>query len=430
MRWRLHSRHLNRCFSHPRFPTQPLLWITLLLLTLHFARFTIHAAHRTSHSYIVLYTSAQLLREGVPVNRFYDDRWFNRQTARYDDLYRDIYRPHSPITALMLLPLSDLDYAKSRVIWTMFNVAFLLAASFRLLRELKVSGVYLSLMLLLILLYDPLHVNLELGQSYILMFTLSVIAWVGYRRGDERALGIALGLMLALKTAGLFLWPLLIVQRRWSALIWGMVTVTALALASLPVVGLDAWLTYVQEVGYFRGQPWLAVTAYQTPTSLFYHLFTYHAEWNPHPVLIAPALASALTSLTTLCLVGLTLMAGLQRRKQADLTFAAFSLVSLLIVPLALDYHYMLLLLPILILVAQPSWSVRAKLALILAIVLVSTAIDFRQPALSVGWWALLAYPKLYGALLLWALTLWQIYKLTRNRRGVKLHAPALKTGY
>jgi hypothetical protein len=255
-----------------------LLYGAMLVLLLHFVRFSIDAAQRTSHGYVVLYTSAQLIRERVDFRLFYNDRWFARQTARYDAVYSDIYRPNNPIAALILLPLSDLDYAKSRVIWIMFNVVLLAAGSFRLLRELKVKGVALPLMVMLILLYDPLHVNLALGQSYTWLFTLLVVAWVGYRRGDNRALGIALGLMLALKTAGVFLWVLLILQRRWSALAWGLLIVGAFALLSLPFVRVAAWFTYFSQASYFNGKPWLTMTAYQTPTSLFGHLFTYDAH--------------------------------------------------------------------------------------------------------------------------------------------------------
>ncbi len=388
----------------------------VLVLLLYFIRLSIDAAQRTSHGYVVLYTSARLVREGAEFSRLYDDGWFGQQTARYDDLYRDIYRPHSPITALILLPLSDLDYAKSRVLWIAFNVALFAAASFRMLRELRVRGTHLLLMIALILLYNPLHVNLELGQSYILMFVLLVVAWVGYRRGDHRALGIALGLLLALKTAGVFLWVLLILQRRWSALAWGIGTAALCALISLPIVGIEAWQTYFREVSYFNGQPFLTITAYQTPTSLFGHLFTYDAQWNPAPLVAAPLLASLLTWGSLLGLMGLTSVVAAQRRHH-DLVFAAFVMVSVLIVPLALDYHYMLLLLPIMILVAQAGWTRWSKLVLALAVALIATAIAYRQPALAAGWWALLAYPKLYGALLLWGLAVWQA---RRKQEAVK----------
>jgi hypothetical protein len=38
---------------------------TALLLVLHFVRFSVDAARRTSHGYLVLYTSARLVREGA-----------------------------------------------------------------------------------------------------------------------------------------------------------------------------------------------------------------------------------------------------------------------------------------------------------------------------------------------------------------------------
>jgi hypothetical protein len=399
---------------------QIILYGTLLLLLLHFVRFSIDAAQRTSHGYIVLYTSAQLIRERVDFRLFYDDRWFARQTARYDAVYSDIYRPNNPIAALILLPLSDLDYASSRVIWIMFNVVLLAAGSFRLLRELKVKGVVLPLMVMLILLYDPLHVNLELGQSYTWLFALLVVAWVGYRRGDNRALGVALGLMLGLKTAGVFLWVLLILQRRWSALAWGIVTAGTLALLSLPFVRVEAWFTYFSQADYFNGKPWLMMTAYQTPTSLFGHLFTYDAQWNSAPLFDAPILTSVFISVTTIGLIGLSLIVEVQRtlRKQPannDLIFAIFVIVSVLIVPVALDYHYTMLLLPVIILAAQKWSTKRSWFVLALGIALISTAIDYQQPALSVGWWALLAYPKLYGALLLWGLAMWQQNKSVQS---------------
>jgi len=400
---------------------QLIAYMLALFLLVKFIQFSVDAARRTSHSYVVLYTSARLVREGANVSDFYDDAWFGQQTARFDDLYRDIYRPHSPITALMLLPLSDLDYAKSRVLWTAFNVALLAAASFRLLRELRVRGFVLPIMIALVVVYNPLHVNFAVGQSYVLMLALMVVAWVGYRRGDNRALGIALGLMLALKTAGVFLWVLIALQRRWSALAWALATAGTLAIVSLPFVGIEAWFTYFREVGYFNGQAFLAVTAYQTPTSLFSHLFRYDAQWNTAPIFDAPLLASVLSSASLLGIVGLSIYVGIKGRifvgarhaspiKQSanDLTFAAFIIASVLIVPIALDYHYTLLLLPILILVAQTCWTWREMLVLALAIALIAVDILYKQDWLSVEWWALLAYPKLYGAVLLWMLALWR----------------------
>jgi hypothetical protein len=243
------------------------------------------------------------------------------------------------------------------------------------------------------------------------MFALLVVAWIGYRRGDAPALGIALGLMLALKTAGVFLWLLLILQRRWRALAWAIGTAALLALISLPLVGVDAWLTYIGEVSYFSGQPFLAVTAYQTPTSLFSHLFTYDAQWNPMPLVDAPLLASLLTWGSLLGLTAVSMVVGLRRkaeRQQDDLTFAVFAIACVLIVPLALDYHFMLMLLPILILVAQDWRMPGSKVVLVAGVTLVGATIDFRQPSLSAGWWALLAYPKLYGALVLLGLAVWR----------------------
>jgi hypothetical protein len=48
-------------------------------------------------------------------------------------------------------------------------------------------------------------------------------------------------------------------------------------------------------------------------------------------------------------------------------------------------------------------FDLRRGLLLASGVLLVGAPLPYQSPALSAGAWALLAYPKLYGALLLWA---------------------------
>ncbi len=55
----------------------------------------------------------------------------------------------------------------------------------------------------------------------------------------------------------------------------------------------------------------------------------------------------------------------------------------------------------------------RSLAALAVGVVLVGAPLPYKLPSLAAGPWTLLAYPKLYGALVIWALS---VRSLTRWR--------------
>jgi hypothetical protein len=383
------------------------LWGLVLILSVHFVRFSVEAAIRPSDGFAAYYTAARLLREGADASYFYDNAWFRMQVARYNPAADDIYNVNPPTTALLLLPLSGLDYTGARIAWTLFSLICLVGAGGWLLWLLGLRGAIIPGFIALLLLYQPLYANFHLGQVYVLLLGLLVLAWHGYRQRDALFLGVALGLMFVLKTACAPLWLLLAVQRRWRALAWAMATVLLVAVGSLPWLGVGAWRTYFRLLAEFNAQPWLAVTAYQTQLSLWRHLFSFDARWNSAPLFAMPALGVWLPWLT----LALALAIGIYRTrtmKRADLTFASFVILSIILSPVSLDYHYTFLLLPIAILLArgrqQP--SPLAQVALAVAVFLIAADLPYRSQQLEAGAWALLAYPKLYGAVALWGLML------------------------
>ena len=221
-----------------------------------------------------------------------------------------------------------------------------------------------------------------------------------------------------MKLAGVFIWLLPLQQRRWRVFLVGGAAAAGLLLATWP--GWPAWEAYLALLRDLSSQPERAVTAYQTWLSWCRHLFTFDAQWNPAPVGEMPALANWVYGLGAAGMVGLTVwlarrVTGSPTATEAigppDLLFAAAVILGLVLSPLSLDYHYSLLLLPVFILLQwsrqaqRPAW--RVWLLLLLALVAVAADLPYRSPRLAEGWWALLAYPKLYGALLLWGVALW-----------------------
>jgi hypothetical protein len=331
----------------------------------------------------------------------------------------------------MLLPLTGLDYTGARIVWTLSSLVCLIGAGAWLLWLAGLGGAAIPGFIALVLLYQPLYANFHLGQAYVLLLGLLVLAWYGYRQERAPFLGVALGLLFVLKTACIPLWLLLALQRRWRALAWAAATVLLVVVLSLPWLGIEAWRTYFRLLAEFNAQPWLAVTAYQTQVGFWRHLFSFDAQWNPAPLFSAPLLGFWLPWLTVALLV---VASAYQTRtmQRDDIAFASFVILSIILSPVSLDYHYMLLLIPIAILLGillgRPSEQsmLWVRIVLAFALFLIAADLPYRSPRLEAGAWALLAYPKLYGAVALWGLAL--MVAGTERSHGEQRHSRRLET--
>jgi hypothetical protein len=201
--------------------------------------------------------------------------------------------------------------------------------------------------------------------------------------------------------------------RRWRALAWAAGLGAAGLLLSLPLFGLDFWRLYLlEQLGAIPFEPSSAVPANQTLISLLRQCLVYDPRWSPAPLLDAPRLAGALWWALALALLGATLYAA---RYRAPIV-AALAILCLVVPlqPAGEEYHYTPLLLVLLILLSRspderrgsPGSAARAA-ALGLALLLFALPAYFVDTAAFAGWpRALAAYPRMYGALLLWGVLL------------------------
>ena len=244
----------------------------------------------------------------------------------------------------------------------------------------------------------------------------------------QRSFGLALGLVLALKFAGAWLWPLLLVAGRWRVLAWAGVFVAGLALISLPLIGISVWQSFVALLPDSLTDPRRTVTAYQTVTSLFGHLLDHDARWNPAPLVDAPWAARALSLGVTFGALVLSARWARRAGQSRPLSMALSMALVVTNAPFAEGYHYALTLGPLLV---AGWWAWRARLGwrawamLALAALLLGAPLPYKAAQIQAGWWALAAYPRVYGAYLLWG---WIAWALARSRACcVEL---ALSSGY
>jgi hypothetical protein len=401
-------------------------WAAVLLAawSVYVWRVVLPAAQATTNGFAAYYTAAHLLaREPESLQHVYDDAWFAARVERagFPGLY-DIFNVQPPTMGLMLLPLAWLPPASARIAWIAFSLLLLPAGLHLLARALALPARWAAWALPFCLLYAPFTENLRQAQAYALLFFLLCLLFWSVLRGHERLAGTALALMLVLKSAGLWLWPLLVWGPCRRVVRWAALMAAALALATLPWITAGAWAAYTSHLPRLATMPERTVTAYQTVTSLFGHLFVFHPTWNPAPVLHSPLLAGTLT----LGVVGGSLvLSACCTRGSPTLALALFGALLAPTVPVAEGHHY-LLVLPSLLVAAwhaqRSTLGWRAWAVLLVAALLLGTPLPYKSPHLQAGWLALFAYPRVYGAYLLWAWLVWQASGLGVRSR---LEAPA-----
>jgi hypothetical protein len=379
------------------------------------------AAGELSYGFAAYYTAARLVREGVDMDPFYENRWFQDRTIEQGFVDTpDIFFPNPPPMALLLLPLSGLSARDADVIWTLANVAMLVAAMAVVIDTLRRAGLVVDrrspvlwAFVALVAIYKPVWQAIYYGQAYILLLLWLSLAMRAYVLGQDRRLGLWLGLMFVTKTAGSLLWTLLVFGRRFRAFAWGIGTIVVTAVGASPLLGWSVWWRYVERLPGLVNQPWTGVTAYQTLASFVHHNLRVEPRSNAEPLADLPGIVAPLATGLSLTLFVMAVAAGwlLPRAlTTGQLRLARFGLLSGLMIPLqplGEEYHYTLTLPAVFTLLAlalQAEPGARRELMLLLAVVgtlLIAAPLHHTDPRLSPGLRALLAYPKLYGGLLL-----------------------------
>ena len=361
------------------------------------AIFAVFSAGSITHGFVAYYTASKLLVTGQLGPLAYDDAWFGEMVRRVTaSNIREIFTPNPPTMALMALPIVWLSAQPARAVWLLASLLAFIAGVAALVRHQGLRNRDVPAPVLMLMLLAPaVFSNLRVGQGYLIVFALFAAAVVQLARRRDALAGVALGVLLGLKTAGTALVAVLLVQRRWRALIVAGVTAAGLALAVTPFIDWSMWWMYPNVVSEFVQRPSGSVTAYQTTLSLFRHLCIADPTWNPSPAASCGAIAFLVPSAILATALALTLWS-VFRAPESEAGLAAGATLSLLALPASAEVHFVLLGVPLAIVRLGG-----VELLVIAALLIVP--LEWTAERFTVGWWALLAYPRLYAAWLLWA---------------------------
>lgn len=390
-----------------------ILWTISSILFIHVIFFTTKHITKSSNGFATYYTSARLLLEGENPKNFYNDKYFSDKVENYvPDIY-EIYLVNLPTTTFIIFPLSGFDYQTARILWILFNLILFLIALLLLIKQIKIDNIWLPIALILVFSFQPLYENIVTAQAYIFIFCMLTFIFIGYTSQKNWMPGLLLGLILIVKSAGTSLVLFFFSKKKWKICSISILTFFSLFLFSLPIVGLDSWVAYTDKLISYVSNPSLSVTAYQSVHSFFHHLFVFDMRWNPWPISDLPLVANSLTIIFTLIIIVISILFVI-KHKDPQLSFAVFITIGVLINPASIDYHYLVILIPFLIMLSRLNenssaihWSV-----FIISYLLIAVKLPYTSNKVSGGYWALLAYPKLFGAIILWLLNI----DLLRNR--------------
>src|SRR3989304_1418291 len=157
------SKTLNKIFG---FRVQ-ILWVITIILSFYFIYFSVKNASQPTHGFASYYTASNLLIEGENVADFYDDYWFSSKVEKYVPGVYEIYLVNMPTTAFIFLPIANFDYTTAKLIWNIFNLFSLAIIVGLIIKRVKFEGIWLLLVFIMLLSFQPLYANISYGQVYI-----------------------------------------------------------------------------------------------------------------------------------------------------------------------------------------------------------------------------------------------------------------------
>jgi hypothetical protein len=291
--------------------------------------------------------AASIHRQGIPLDRAYEWRWFQRQKDQLQVEQSLVgFAPHPPMCALPMLPLTGLSALDAKRVWLLLNLGFLAVVMLLLRKVTRLSWARILVLTFLCML--PLRANFLFGQYYVVILMLLCGAYFAAHRGWRFTSGGLLAVAASLKIFPAFFLILFLRKRNWRAVAGMVATGAALMALSIAIFGWGVHKIYLLEVlpramrGDLLGPYTLQWNSF---TAICHRLFLAEPELNPTPLLNSPAVyALAQAILATILLFSFLLYTGEDDTPQVSAwEWATFMPLLLLLSSMPSYYHYCIL---------------------------------------------------------------------------------------
>jgi hypothetical protein len=239
-----------------------------------------------------------------------------------------------PVALLLFVPFTALPIAAAATLWTAVSVGLLWVLSGVVARTAPMARVDAWLLLFGA---SATAVAFELGQLTFILAAICTAAWIAERRGRERASGMWLGLLCALKP--FYVWFLLWLawRRAWPSLTAAVVTIAAALFAGWLMVGAAGyaeWIAAIRAVTWqthvFNSSVWAAGSRLFAPPAMLAV-----ATWTP----LGDSRAAAV-ALSAVLAAFVAVRLWRSRTCGTDHAFALLGLTSMLLSPIGW-LHYL-----------------------------------------------------------------------------------------
>ncbi len=306
--------------------------------------------------------------------------------------------PHTPVTAVLSIPLAWLDYPLAAFLWLVLELVLLVfvwAAFFRWWGE-PISWQTRIALVLLSLSLGPVIQELWFGNLSMILLALLIPAWFSLRSGRDVSGGVWLGLAIAIKLTG---WPValfLLAKGRWRAVISVGTVVIGLHAIAAGVMGVDPVIDYYRRVGpgiaRGYGQHDCNYSLWTIGERFFgeeFHPYSVINNFVVHPPLHVGWLARGLTYGLPILALAFGIVLAL-RCRDFDSSFGLLLCLSLPVNPVAWDHSLLIATIPMAIVLRRLSWLGWPRQETTLAVVCFALAM-FPQQAYMRGLAAVIA---------------------------------------
>jgi hypothetical protein len=314
------------------------------------------------------YLVARLLREGYNLDRIYDWIWLQRIKDHWGlDQTLVGFAGLTPFSALPIVPLAAYSALAAKRIWTVLNLLFLVVSVELLGRSTSLGRRRVWTLALLAVL--PLRTSFLFGQMHLLVLLFLVLAYWFHSRKRDAACGICIALAGALKIYPLFFGLYFIWKKQWRAALSTAGAALAIVLASWRWMGGSVLHIYATRIlpRSLQGEVLDPYNVHFGSTAALLHrLFLYEPTFNPSPLLYSPSMYAAVYPLWQLAVFFPMLAVfrpGPTEPEREGLEWATFLFSLLLLSPVPSSYHFVAMILPVVLLVDVLLRRGRYKLA-------------------------------------------------------------------